>query len=216
MAQKHGERDQRVHELTGQAGHDHSKGSDGGEGLQGAKGNGELGGLGHRVIHGGKGDDVLAGGPENDMVHGGKGSDIIDGGPGNDLLRGGKDNDKLAGGLGDDALYGEKGDDTLAGGIGSDYSEGGAGSDIYIALKSGNEIDQIVYFDWSNDQDSLVLEGFTATAVSELTYLSDPLGDFLYISDQGEVPLQDYTVALFSVIPPVNNPTPLEGSILFA
>jgi Ca2+-binding RTX toxin-like protein len=52
--------------------------------------------------------------PKLKMV-GGKGNDIIDGGPGSDTLYGSSGNDFLAGNTGSDSLIGGAGDDILRG-----------------------------------------------------------------------------------------------------
>jgi Ca2+-binding RTX toxin-like protein/Tol biopolymer transport system component len=57
------------------------------------------------------GDDVFAGGAENDIVDGGAGNDTVGGGLGDDILLGSG---------GDDLLNGGPGNDTLSGGLGTD------------------------------------------------------------------------------------------------
>jgi Ca2+-binding RTX toxin-like protein len=107
------------------------------------------------VVSGGGGDDVIVGGPQNDVLIGGPGNDTINGGDRNDLIFGGTGDDDLAGGLakdnlfgqdgddflyggpGDDALYGMPGNDELAGGTDADFFNGGPGNNT--ALDTNNE-----------------------------------------------------------------------------
>lgn len=63
------------------------------------------------VIHGGKGNDSLAGGAKNDKIFGEQGNDVLVGGRGNDLLNGGAGNDTLSGDTGADHLIGGNGND---------------------------------------------------------------------------------------------------------
>ena len=82
------------------------------------------------TITGTSGDDVLVGGPGDDVICGRAGQDRIFGGGGTDVLRGGPDDDELAGGPGADLLRGGGGADELAGGSGADELHGGYGADI--------------------------------------------------------------------------------------
>jgi len=82
------------------------------------------------ILHGGLGDDVIAGhraefslgdfgdvpADEGNTLYGDEGADTLYGAVGNDSLEGGIDND---------VLYGQKGRDTLDGGSGDDYLSGG-------------------------------------------------------------------------------------------
>ncbi|TKF71278.1 hypothetical protein FCV55_08050 [Vibrio sp. F13] len=84
------------------------------------------------TLLGGKGDDWLDGGADNDLIKGGKGDDTLIGGSGDDVLKGGKGDDVLAGGEGEDTLKGGKGDDIIDGGEGSDIIKAGSGNDTVI------------------------------------------------------------------------------------
>jgi Ca2+-binding RTX toxin-like protein len=85
------------------------------------------------IFYGTAGDDILAGGSQNDKILGLGGNDTINGGSGNDTLYGGDGNDTLIGESGNDVLEGGNGNDTLIGNDGSDTLRGGAGDDILAA-----------------------------------------------------------------------------------
>ncbi len=93
------------------------------------------GGAGNDVLYGEGGDDSLVGGDGNDTLYGDApylpenlhGKDLLDGGDGDDILYAGAGDDTLYGGAGDDALAGGPGDDLLDGGRGSDLLDGGDG-----------------------------------------------------------------------------------------
>lgn len=76
---------------------------------------------GNDTLHGGAGNDQLAGEGGNDTLHGGTGDDRLYGGAGNDWLEGG---------AGLDAVFGEEGDDVLVS-AGGQYLDGGLGNDVY-------------------------------------------------------------------------------------
>jgi len=80
----------------GTSGHDHLKGTEGGN-----------------FLFAGGGADAVAGKAGNDMLNGGSGDDKIWGGSGNDDLTGGSGNDLLAGGFGADRMNGGSGNDVL-------------------------------------------------------------------------------------------------------
>src|SRR5712671_1124372 len=94
-----------------------------------------------QVIHGGNGNDILAGTTGNDTIDGGNGNDSINGGDGNDNLSGGNGNDTLIGGRGHDILDGGNGDDVLDGGSGNNQLSGGNGDDILSAGDGNNVLD---------------------------------------------------------------------------
>jgi len=104
--------------------------------LHGGRGNDNLlGGANDDYLVGGDGNDVLRGGAGNDWIVGGLGKDVLCGNDGDDVLVGGKDdnlhggagNDWIVGGLGKDVLFGDDGDDVLVGGK-DDNLHGGAGN----------------------------------------------------------------------------------------
>jgi Ca2+-binding RTX toxin-like protein len=100
------------------------------------------------IVYGGDGNDLIrvSGSARLDIdteLHGGDGNDIIAGGRGNDILRGGNGNDRLTGSFGDDHLFGDAGMDRLTGSSGNDRLDGGndeeedrlvgsAGADLYV------------------------------------------------------------------------------------
>ncbi|WP_248150851.1 beta strand repeat-containing protein [Stenotrophomonas indicatrix] len=95
------------------------------------------------ITRGTDGGDALDGWVGNDHMLGGAGDDILNGGAGNDLLEGGEGNDTLYGGSGTNTLYGGAGNDTLAvsanardsvlhGGVGNDTLTGSDYTDTYL------------------------------------------------------------------------------------
>ncbi len=88
-------------------------------------------GLTHLAAHGGRGRDILVGGPN---------AESLDGGEGNDNLSGNGGDDILSDLLGDNVLQGHDGDDTLMAGAGNDTLDGGEGDDD---LDAGAGDDQV-------------------------------------------------------------------------
>lgn len=86
------------------------------------------------TLFGGRGDDVLVGGPLADVLRGGSGDDTIWGGAGNDVLAGYDGRDLLFGQAGTDDLWGGRGDDYLDGGgsVSRDRYYGDAGRDTAV------------------------------------------------------------------------------------
>jgi Ca2+-binding RTX toxin-like protein len=93
-------------------------------------------------------NDVLVGGPEDDLIDGRSGDDSIDSDGGRDSLYGGEGNDTL--------LAGDE-DDVLDGGPGNDGLQGGSGFDTYVFGAGGGS--DVVF-----DQDGQVLIGGGLTA----------------------------------------------------
>ncbi len=85
-------------------------------------------------IAGTPGDDVLAGGAQNDTITGADGNDVLAGLDGNDGLNGGPGNDVMVGGRGTDTVAGEAGNDVIVwnNGDGSDLMDGGADADTQV------------------------------------------------------------------------------------
>ena len=104
---------------------------------------------------GGKGNDTLIGGCENDKIKGGKGNDTLIGGYGNDKIKGGKGNDKLIGGPGNDKLKGGAGNDVIIGGAGLNEATGNGGSDTFV-ISSGDGYTNIL--DFNENEDKLKFE----------------------------------------------------------
>lgn len=108
----------------------------------------EIGGSGDDIIAGGsdddhliglegddqiggyEGDDLIEGGAGHDDLHGHDGDDTVDGGTGDDVLQGWDGADRLNGQDGEDLLLGHSGEDTLDGGDGADTAHGGTGDDV--------------------------------------------------------------------------------------
>jgi Ca2+-binding RTX toxin-like protein len=134
--------------ITGTAGNDNIKGSNGDDLIFGLAGNDKIQGKngndcifgddGDDKIWGEKGDDTIDGGTGNDQIHGQQGNDALIGGDGNDKLWGGQGNDIIEGNAGNDQIHGQQGNDTLTGGDGDDKIYGGQGNDV-IDAGSGND-----------------------------------------------------------------------------
>lgn len=102
------------------------------------------------TIYGGLGHDLIDGTKGNDLLYGEEDDDSINGGAGHDLLSGGQGNDRLVEFLGGrDTLQGNEGDDRLDAHLGRDILDGGPDTDILCAkdrepgdvLKNGETID---------------------------------------------------------------------------
>lgn len=83
------------------------------------------------TVHGGTGNDRIAGTFVNDVIHGQGG---------NDILFGDRGNDSLYGGAGNDTLYGGDGHDRLEGGIGNDLLVGEGGNDLIVGGDGHNNV----------------------------------------------------------------------------
>ncbi len=107
------------------------------------------------TIHGGAGNDTLAGlggtfvasgDAGDDVIQGGRYNDTLSGGDGHDFLRGFEGNDSISGGKDIDVLMGMDGNDTLDGGAGADTMSGGAGDDNYYVDNSGDIVSEVADF----------------------------------------------------------------------
>jgi RTX calcium-binding nonapeptide repeat (4 copies) len=114
------------------------------------------------TIEGGRGDDVLTGGPERDNLLGGRGTDELRGGAGIDrVLAGGygvstdRTADRLRGGRDSDLLIGSAGPNVMEPGPGVDQVYAGRGRDI--VLTRDGAIEQI---HCGAGEDSAVTDGF--------------------------------------------------------
>ncbi|MEW2114936.1 calcium-binding protein [Streptomyces sp. NPDC005474] len=96
---------------------------------RGGDGNDTITSLGG-FVEGGKGNDVIRGGAEDENLSGDDGNDTIYGGAGGDHIYGGKGNDVLYGEAGIDQIWGNSGNDKLYGGAGNDILSGGAGTNV--------------------------------------------------------------------------------------
>ncbi len=110
----------------------------------------------------------LRGGRGNDDLRGGSNDDRLIGGDGNDTIRGGDGDDWLEGGDGHDTLFGGAGDDVLLGGAGADTIKGGAGDDV---LGRDNPCDRL---DGQAGDDRKVDE---MTLLADLGFLALPAAD---------------------------------------
>lgn len=101
-----------------------------------------------KVILGTNGNDVLKGGPGNNLILGYEGNNKIDGGPGNDCIivgdgdntiKGGPGNDSIIAGNGNNRIEGGPGDDEITTGNGNNVIVGGPGNDS-ITTGTGNDL----------------------------------------------------------------------------
>ncbi len=124
-------------------------------------------GTGNDTVHGGDGNDSLAGDLGNDRLDGGAGSDSLYGEGGNDVINGGQGFDYIYGGSGDDRIetgggafetaWGEAGNDVLTGNADTESLDGGAGNDRLIGQASrdvlyGREDDDVLIGGEGNDE----------------------------------------------------------------
>lgn len=100
------------------------------------------------VMRGRRGDDDMSGGGGNDKMKGGRGDDDMDGGDGNDRMNGGHGNDAMDGGDGNDKMRGGRGDDDMDGGAGNDTMKGGNGDDTI----NGGDDDDMIESGLGNDE----------------------------------------------------------------
>jgi Ca2+-binding RTX toxin-like protein len=119
-------------------------------------------------LHGGAGNDRIAGLVGDDVLDGGDGDDVLAAGPGDDIAYGGAGNDRISGeegyryerlaDYGADQLYGEDGDDLIWGEGGADVLIGGAGNDELLG--DLDDLDPSVqgddYLDGGEGDDTLV------------------------------------------------------------
>jgi RTX calcium-binding nonapeptide repeat (4 copies)/Beta-propeller repeat len=119
---------------------------------------------GGMIIHDEVERATLNGGAANNILIGVgySGALTLNGLGGNDLLRGGTGTNTILGGIGDDRLFGNHGNDSLDGGSGNDQLFGGLGDDT---LNGGAGVD-LVWFDGTNNSDSLRLQFLTATTAN--------------------------------------------------
>lgn len=90
-------------------------------------------------LYGGDGDDIIAGGQEEEYIYGGDGDDILLTGLGTSEVWAGAGNDNvIASGASGVVAYGEGGDDTLLGSGSFDYLHGGDGDDTLEGFGSAD------------------------------------------------------------------------------
>jgi Ca2+-binding RTX toxin-like protein len=100
----------------------------------------------------GAGNDIVAGGSEDDRISSGSGNDAVTGGDGDDLVDLGSGDDQygldpsveihpLFGNtdLGDDDVFGGEGNDLISDAYGSNILDGGAGDDLIRSLDNATE-----------------------------------------------------------------------------
>lgn len=143
-------------------------------------------------LDGGAGDDVLYGGPRNDVLRGGPGKDELQGLAGVDILEGGADGDRLHGADGDDLLCGGTGNDTLYGNAGADWLFGGGESgDVYSDARADRVIRGLCAMsplvgDWDGDGRDTV-GGYIGS--HSLFVLYDPARPYIPFGRSGDLPL---------------------------
>ncbi len=93
---------------------------------------------GNDTIRGGKGNDYIDGGLDDDLLYGTAGNNTIKGQSGNDTIHGAAGVDRLYGGNGNDLIYGYEGNDYIEGGSGNDTIDGGIGNDTISGIEGAN------------------------------------------------------------------------------
>jgi hypothetical protein len=96
------------------------------------------------IVHGGAGDDAIAGG---------SGADLLDGGAGDDVLRGSGGADTLAGGDGDDAIYSSRHSGPVFGGAGENVIWGYVQSLGYVAIRGDDRTGVVEFQEDANPDD---------------------------------------------------------------
>ncbi len=184
--------------LNGGDGDDTLDGGSSGDDLFGEAGNDTLfGRIGNDELNGGAGNDMLFGNQSSDILRGGDGEDTLDGGTSGDDLFGDAGNDTLFGGSGSDDLNGGTGDDILTGGANTDRFEFGAdfGNDTVVDFSNNETLnlsalgvtslaDLSIVQDGANTvitingdaENSITLEGITATSINENDFIFDTGG----------------------------------------
>ena len=113
---------------------------------------GTFSGMTRIVVDGGAGNDVLD-------AHGLSVPVALFGGKGNDVMRGGTNNDILVGGEGDDVIFGGKGNDVIVGGAGRDELYSVLGNDVLVggSLKFENDVTSMsaLLAEWTRTDRSL-------------------------------------------------------------
>jgi PKD repeat protein len=108
-------------------------GGDGNDYIAGGRFNDILdGGAGNDRLVDGFGNNTFIGGDGGDILNGGRGNDVIFGGNGRDIINGSTGNDIVDGGFGNDSIVGSDGNDILIGGPGNDTIRGDRGNDVVI------------------------------------------------------------------------------------
>lgn len=133
-------------------------------------------------------DDLLVGGPGDDLLTGWGGKDTLVGMQGDDTLEGGDDKDRLIGRSGDDILDGGKGIDFLRGGDGDDTLTGDIGADVFVLNEvvarlgldtitdySSAELDVIGLGGIDADAATIIDDGFTFVGYVEFTGVAGEL-----------------------------------------
>lgn len=86
--------------------------------------------VGHLLVTGGAGANVIIGDADTQTILAGAGADSVRAGGGNDVLYGNAGGDALNGNMGNDTLFGGHDDDTVLGGRDDDVEFGNVGADV--------------------------------------------------------------------------------------
>ncbi len=159
------------------------------------------GGPGNDMMSGGAGHDTIVGGTGNDAIYGGSGNNRIEGGADSDKLYGDDGNDVVSGGGGNDYLFGLNGDDVLNGGAGNDYHHGGNGNDTYV-FEPGFGADIIGQFhDGGGTEDVVQFNGGVFNDFAEVQERMTQVGTSVLITadDGSTVEIQRAVLAQFTV-----------------
>ena len=131
---------------------------------------------------GGRGDDFLNGGEDEDEAFGGQGNDILIGGDSTDEMLGNEGDDWFEGGASGDSMVGDNsqpfglstidGNDVFIGGSGTDRMEGEHGDDIFVGGEGVDRHEGMTGFDWmSYERDDF---GITADLTIRADVLQPP------------------------------------------
>ena len=142
------------------------------------------------ILHGGDGNDWIAGQLDSDYLYGGNGNDRL---YGDDIHVEGNarpGDDFLYGESGNDLLYGGAGNDYMVGGTGEDKLYGGEGNDTYVFSK-GDGIDEIIDSAESNN----ILK-FNSIVFNDLLYENGTL----YYNQNKQDGIKDFDATMFASI----------------
>jgi Ca2+-binding RTX toxin-like protein len=109
------------------------------------------------VVHGGHGNDTIAGGDSGERFFGGEGNDNLFTRAGDDTAEGGAGNDAIVLAEDDDSGSGGDGNDFVAGGPGSDTVEGGTGNDLLFGFDTPGNVAN--FFSGLADDNDLIVGG---------------------------------------------------------
>lgn len=139
------------------AGNDLLRGEADADTIHGGQGDDDIAGAGGiDLLHGDGGADLIHGDAEGDKIFGDDGNDELYGDDGVDIMRGGKGADRMFGNAEGDEMHGDSGADVMLGNLGADTMRGGIDGDCM----AGNEDEDTMLGDGGADR----MAGGSATA----------------------------------------------------